>query len=431
MASRRILLLGDGDLAAETHAALEASGASVRNLADPAASELREALGEGADTVAVISRDDAWPLRMALLVRHLDPDVPIVATIFDPLTGRQLEQLVGRCRITALADIVAGSLAGPCLGDFASVGERDGAPVGLRSADGSVEEVALPAVRVRRARALATAIIRPFDRSAGLVFFGAVGLLAILVLETVSAAIVLHQPLVDSFYGAVKTLVTVDPNPEVQDGPKWFKVFISASMLVALLFAAAFTGGLVERLIGRNLTGLWGQRAVPKSDHVIVVGLGQIGLRLCLLLRSCGYPVVAIEADEEDEHVGSARESGLPVIIGRGGDPSLLKRLSLDRAMALAAVTSDDLRNIRVALTVSALAPDLPLVLRVGSDANGGETESLEGLGAVRDVHRIGAAYLAAVILGSDATHVVVDGRRAHLRDGEGSLEACPYPVSA
>ena len=26
-------------------------------------------------------------------------------------------------------------------------------------------------------------------------------------------------------------------------------------MLIALLFAAAFTGGLVERLIGRNLTG--------------------------------------------------------------------------------------------------------------------------------------------------------------------------------
>ena len=60
----------------------------------------------------------------------------------------------------------------------------------------------------------------------------------------------LDQALVDSFYGAVKTLVTVDPNPEVEDGPKWFKVVISLSMLVALLFAAAFTGGLVERLIG-------------------------------------------------------------------------------------------------------------------------------------------------------------------------------------
>ena len=46
--------------------------------------ELRDALHNGADAAMVVSRDDAWPLRAALLVRHLDPDVPIVATIFDP-----------------------------------------------------------------------------------------------------------------------------------------------------------------------------------------------------------------------------------------------------------------------------------------------------------------------------------------------------------
>ena len=174
----------------------------------------------------------------------------------------------------------------------------------------------LPEVRARRARALASAIVKPFDRSAALVFFGAVGLLGVLVFETVAAALVLDQNLVDSFYGAVKTLVTVDPNLEVQDGPDWFKLVISASMLVALLFAAAFTGGLVERLIGRRLTGLLGRRAVPRSDHVVVVGLGQVGLRLALLLRRCGISVVAIDDREEGENVGHAKELGLPVVIG-------------------------------------------------------------------------------------------------------------------
>ena len=78
----------------------------------------------------------------------------------------------------------------------------------------------LPEVRTRRLRALVTAVVEPFDRSAGLVFFGAIGLLFILVAETIAAVIVLDQSAVDSFYGAVKTLVTVDPNPEVQDGPE-------------------------------------------------------------------------------------------------------------------------------------------------------------------------------------------------------------------
>jgi Trk K+ transport system NAD-binding subunit len=430
MPPRRILLLGAGDLTDETCAALEASGAEVVRLEDPSAGELREALAERTDAVAVVSRDDAWPLRAALLVRHIDADVPIVATIFDPTTGRELEHEIDNVTITSLAEIVAPSLAGPCLGDdLAAVLDGDH-PIGLRADGGRVEPAPLPEVRARRARALATAVLRPFDRSAALVFFGTVGLLLILVAETVAASLVLDQPLVDAFYGAVKTLVTVDPNPEVQDGPKWFKVAISLSMLVALLFAAAFTGGLVERLIGRNLTGLLGRRAVPRSDHVVVVGLGQVGLRLCMLLRECGISVVALDDQPDGENVGHARQLGLPVVIGRGADPSLLRRLSLDHAIALAAVTSDDLQNIKVALAAHAQSRDLRVVLRAGSNATGGETRSLERIGHVRDVHRIGAVYIAGLALGSAAAHVVVDGDKAQMRDADGSLEPCAYPVA-
>src|SRR4051794_36621396 len=430
MPPRGILLLGDGDLAEETAEALRAADAGVVRFADPSHDELRDALEHGVDAAMVVSNDDAWPLRAALLVRHLDRDVPIVATIFDPQTGRELEDLIGNCTITSLADIVAPTLAGPCLRDELSAvldGER---PVGLRCRDGEVEVAPLPEVRARRARALATAVAQPFDRSAALVFFGAAGLLTILLLETVAAALVLEQNAVDAFYGAVKTLVTVDPNPQVQQGPKWFKLAISLSMLVALLFAAAFTGGLVERLIGRRLTGLVGRRAVPRSDHVVVVGLGQVGLRLATLLRQCGVPVVAVDDREDGENVGHARERGLPVVIGRGADPSLLRRLSLDRAIALAAVTNDDLQNIAVTLSARAIAPDLRFVLRAGANAAAGETRSLEPLGHVRDVHRIGAAYLAGLALGSTATHIVLDGETAHLREDGGSLERCPYPVA-
>ena len=430
MASPRVLLLGAGDLTEETCAALEAAGAEVDRLEDPRAEELGEALERGADAVAVVSRDDAWPLRAALLVRHLDAEVPIVATIFDSASGRELEETVDNLTITSLADIVAPALAGPCLGDDLAAVLAEGRPTGLRCSGGEVELAPLPEVRARRARALATAVLRPFDRSAALVFFGSVGLALILVAETIAAALVLDQSLVDAFYGAVKTLVTVDPNPAVQDGPKWFKVVISLSMLVALLFAAAFTGGLVERLIGRNLTGLLGRRAVPRSDHVVVVGLGQVGLRLCMLLRECGISVVAIDDQPDGENVGHARQLGLPVVIGRGADPSLLRRLSLDRAIALAAVTADDLENIKVTLAARSEAGDIRVVLRAGSNATGGETRSLERLGHVRDVHRIGAVYIAGLALGSAAAHVVVDGDTAHLRDADGGMERCPYPVA-
>src|SRR4029078_10101883 len=102
MTPRRILLLGDGDSAAETAEALRAAGAEVTRFPNPSHDELREALGAGADAALVVSSDDASSLRAALLVRVIDHDVPIVATIFDPETGRELEELIGNCTITSV-----------------------------------------------------------------------------------------------------------------------------------------------------------------------------------------------------------------------------------------------------------------------------------------------------------------------------------------
>jgi hypothetical protein len=70
MPSRRVLLLGEGDLTEETAEALRAGDAEVERLEDPTHDELRDALDQGADAAMVVSRDDAWPLRAALLVRH-------------------------------------------------------------------------------------------------------------------------------------------------------------------------------------------------------------------------------------------------------------------------------------------------------------------------------------------------------------------------
>ena len=40
-------------------------------------------------------------------------------------------------------------------------------------------------------------------------------------------------------------------------------VAVAASMLLTLISAACFTGGLINRLVDSRLTGLAGRRAVP------------------------------------------------------------------------------------------------------------------------------------------------------------------------
>ena len=428
-----VLLIGEGDLAEETRQALDAAGAEVYRMKAPEEREVRHALeGDGIDRVVIVSRDDAVVLRVALMVRHVDAEVPMLVTIFAPTMAGQVDRDLEHCEVTSMADIVAPSLAGPCLGDdLTAVREDRDPPVGLRESGDGVEEVPIEVPDQRRAAALAAAVFAPYDKSAALLLWGALGLAAILVLETVACMAVLGQGVVDASYGAAKTLVTVDPNDEVADGPKGLKVFLTASMLAALLFEASFTAGLVNRLISRRLTGLFGRRAVPRRDHVVVVGLGQVGLRLCLLLRRCGIGIVAVDDREEGENVGLARELGFPVVIGRGADPSLLRRLSLHRAYALAAVTDDDLENISIAMAGTDVNPDLRVVLRAGDGRVANETRSLFRIGLVRDVHRIAAVLIAARATGSQAVRVVCVGDDAHLMDEDGRLEPAAVSASA
>jgi Trk K+ transport system NAD-binding subunit len=164
---------------------------------------------------------------------------------------------------------------------------------------------------------------------------------------------------------------------------------------------------------------------------VVVVGMGQVGLRLALLLRRCGIGVVAVDDREEGENVGLAREMGLPVVIGRGADLSLLRRLSLQHACALAAVTDDDLENISIGMAAKAVSEDLRVVLRAGDGRVANETRSLFRLGLVRDVHRIAAALIAARAMGSSAERVVCRGDDAHLLHGDGRLEPAAIAASS
>jgi voltage-gated potassium channel Kch len=432
--SPRVLLVGDGDIAEETAEALAGAGADVTRLARPDVEEMADALGEdGAiSTVAVVSRDDAFVLRIALMVRYVDADVPMLVTLFDETMAAHVRQEFRNCHVTSLAAIVAPSLAGPCLGEELVAIDPDGdPPVGLREAGDRVERVPIDVPSRRRVRSLLTALLKPYDRSAGLLLFGAIGVVAVLLVETLGGIAVLGQGPVDALYGAGKTVATVDPNPEVDDGPKWFKTFITISMLAALMFEASFTAGLVNRIIDRRLTGIVGRRAVPRRDHVVVVGMGQVGLRLCTMLRRCGVGVVAVDDREDGENVGMARDLGLPVVIGRGADVSLLRRLSLGRACALAAVTDDDLENITIAMAARSVAPDLRVVVRAGDGRLANETRSLFRIGVVRDVHRIAAVLLAAHATGSAARSVVCRGDDAHLLHDDGSLEPAPMRAAA
>src|SRR4051812_37190319 len=129
----RVLLIGPGPLADATARALRAGGAEVRRLAEPTDPEIRQALDEPVDRVIVISRFDHVSLRQALVVEHVRPGIPSLVTVFDRDAGEQLQDSVENVRVLSMADIVAGSFAGPCLDPaLLSVSLGESGPVGIQ-----------------------------------------------------------------------------------------------------------------------------------------------------------------------------------------------------------------------------------------------------------------------------------------------------------
>jgi Trk K+ transport system NAD-binding subunit len=424
---RLILVIGHGPLVEVARRALEDVGVAVRHLAEPPDSEIRAVMSPEVDAVMVISRDDRVSLRHALVVEHLRPGVRLIVTIYNRDLGAELRRAVPNVRVMSMADIVAPSLAAACLADdLLSVRPSAGALLAIRRGSGGPVSSPLalrPHHPGERLLTSLSSLVHPFELSAKTLLSGLLGFLLILVSDSVVIGLALHESVADAVYTSTKTIVTVGSSAKVDDGPAWLKLYSAAMMLAALAFTAVFIAGLIDRLLDRRLVAIVGSRTAPRKDHVIVVGLGQVGLRLCMMLRALGVPVVAVEINPDADNIRRARQYSIPVVIGRGSSRAVLQLLSISRARALAAVTSDEIENIAAAVAALAIRENMRTVLRAGSGDVLDETRALFRIGAVRDVYRIGGTLLAAAALGSPANEAFTVEETVWVIARDGTLE--------
>jgi voltage-gated potassium channel Kch len=86
----------------------------------------------------------------------------------------------------------------------------------------------------------------------------------------------------------------------------------------------------------------------PIPGHVVVVGCGRVGSALALNLHAAGHTVAIIDRRSEAFGRLGADFAGR-TIVGIGFDRDRLKEAGIERAGALAAVTSGDNSNILIA----------------------------------------------------------------------------------
>ncbi|WP_432587590.1 NAD-binding protein [Streptomyces sp. HD1123-B1] len=430
----RIVVIGATTLARRVCAAVTENGRPVQHLTAPDDQELRRALGIRPAGVAVLVGDDLSALRYALAVRHVCDTVRIVATVFDRTVARQLQSLLRRCVTVSPADLLAPSLAGPCVGRGVLAVWDDGpdGPVAVvRRADGHLARTAWRPTAAARRRAVFGRLrgqLQPHDADARLLLIGLLGIAAVLVLDWLWLVTAFHRPASTAFLEAARVVAGVGPAVP-HEGHPGYEVVSGVAMLVTVGFTALLTAGIVDRLLGARLVGVLGRRVLPRAGHVIVVGLGQVGLRLCQTLRQVGVPVVGVEREPTAPNLRLARAMRIPVVLAHGEDREVLARLGLARADALAAVGSEELDNIAVAVAAHGVAPEVRVVLRAGEDEAIAETRALLPLGLTRDITRTSAAYVTARLTGLAPRRVVADADCDYVDLPDRGLTAWPVPA--
>lgn len=403
--SDRFLLIGDTRIAARACRELTAQGREVRHLLNPSELDLRRELEDPVSGVIVLYHNDTLAIRYVLAVEHVQPGVAIWVALFDRTAAAALRRVVDRLTITSPASVSVPSLVAGVL-DREAVAVHGTAPslVALqRSGDECVTvPFELPA-QVRRAgrMGLLRGQFRPHNSASAIMLGGLLGLTAILVLDTLMLIFRLKVPPLDALQEAVAVLSTVGPTPHAEEHPE-YQLFAVAAMLAAIILLAVFTAGVVDHLMSGRRIGIYGRRAMPRSGHVIVVGLGQVGLRLCQELRSLGVAVVGVERDVNSPNLSVARGYRIPVYVGDGSARKTLERVSASRSIAVAAVGSNELDNMAVAVTARALAPGVPVVMRAGDHDSIAETASLFRVGSVVDVDALTVAAVSAWCAGED-----------------------------
>jgi Trk K+ transport system NAD-binding subunit len=141
-------------------------------------------------------------------------------------------------------------------------------------------------------------------------------------------------------------------------------------------------------------------------DHVVVVGLGSVGIRVVQGLIDEGQRVVVIERDSDNRYLAQARALGVPVVIADATLVQTHRMVNLHDAKAVAILTSAEMTNIETGLAIRETLGErwleVPVVVRVFDRDLARMMEQSFGFRHVRSTSALAAPWFVGAALGLD-----------------------------
>jgi Trk K+ transport system NAD-binding subunit len=412
---------------------------------------LRAARLESAAALALVQQDDVGNIHAALLAREVNPGVRVVVRMFNMRLGDGIRRLFTEEPPVVLSDA---EMAAP---EFVAValGEVDPNTVRLPSrtlyvarrqevraddvvcalADTSLPNrpVLLPAepsranivlasvnpnapaaraaptkVKVRRrrqSRRPLSTVIRGLrgivSRKLQLAIFALVGLVFV-----AGTALELRHP--QGIWRTIyTTLITTVAGAAAETGDPWVEALQVVLVLCGVALIPLVTAAIVEGIVNARLAAAQGRLQAPIEDHVIVIGLGNVGTRVIRELYDLRVPVVAIDKNEGARGALLARELGIPLIIGDASLAETLNAASVRTCRALVALSTDDVTNLQAALHGREARSKLRVVLRLFDGQFAERVQHAFNINFSRSVSYLAAPAFAAAMADREVLQII------------------------
>jgi hypothetical protein len=166
-------------------------------------------------------------------------------------------------------------------------------------------------------------------------------------------------------------------------------------------------------------------------EHVVLCGLGELGLRTLEELRRLDDEVVVVARAPAPENADRARELGATVLEGAHRHEAVLRAAGIETAAALVATDDDDIGNLHAALIAHDLNPGVRIRLRMFNQALGERVEQLFENCAVFDSAALAApAFVSAALHEDWAQRIDLGGSSLIVRQGSASDPNVVLPLA-
>ncbi|MFY7944006.1 MAG: potassium channel family protein [Crocinitomicaceae bacterium] len=202
----------------------------------------------------------------------------------------------------------------------------------------------------------------------------------------------------DSFYMTVITITTVgfgEIHPLSSIGRIFTSFLILGTFGTIAYLISTITSLIYSGELGRNIKKykLIDQINVMEN-HVVVCGLGRVGIQVANDLKFAGFKVIVIEEKTEGKQ---DLLNSFPSVSGDATRDEVLNQANIEKARSLIACLPNDADNLFIVLTAKAINPNLQIISRASQRSSVAKIK-MAGAHHVIMPDSIGGTHMASIV---------------------------------